>query len=84
MKTIRLEIPNTTDFIIGDIWVDVDIQLKPMIPYSQVPEQVSITHFNAELNVIAGELSVEIKKILSKKLERLSPPDPKKGEEEGK
>ena len=54
--------------IIGDIWVNVDIEFKPMMHPRGMEEQLHIAQINNYLHQIAGELKCEIRDSITEKL----------------
>lgn len=55
--------------LVGDIWVNVDIEFKPMMYPRDVKESSEIDRINAHMSSLGMELQVEIKKIINAKFE---------------
>lgn len=64
----KLPVENVVGFTIGDIYVDVNINFRPVAP-PETMEKIAIDSFNARLGEIAWEVKTEVKKIIENKLE---------------
>lgn len=66
MRTIKIPVENVVGFTIADIYVDVNISLRPMSVPSNT-EQIAFSRFNSLL----GSVSWEIKQDILKKLDKI-------------
>ena len=69
MENIRIPINNTAEFLIGDIWVNVNIQFKSQTPLMNNNSKMMQNQLNNRLSVLAGEVSHDIREMIAKKLE---------------
>jgi len=65
---VKIPINNTVGFIIGDIFVNVDIQFRPMrVPY-EILETISIDEFNHRLGGLAFEIKQKVQEVIENNL----------------
>lgn len=55
-------IENVIGIMKGDVWVDVDIQFKEMMPAQTQEEKLALQKVNADLGALAFEIKRDIKK----------------------
>lgn len=59
-------IENVVGLITGDVYVDVKIQFKEMMPTKTVEEKLALDKLNSELGILGFEIQQEVKKKINK------------------
>lgn len=69
MIKLRIPINQTFEVVIGDIYVNVNLSFKPMIPPTDAKTSMMLSEIESRLNLIGYKVAAQITNEIQKELE---------------